>query len=99
MINHCYYANTKKNVEYVIELCACSSYFSLKRYWLDENDAPSELWVGTYRDVKTCVEKAKIDFNYSFNKKEYQMTIKCHCWKNIPASMRNVNEEELDYAE
>lgn len=98
MIKH-YYAKTKKNVEYVIDLCACSSYLNLKRYWLDENNAPSELWVGTYTDVKTCIEKAEIDFGYSFNKKEYQMTVECHCWKKIPVSMRNVNEEELDYAE
>ena len=94
-----YYAKTKKNVEYVIDLCACSSYLNLKRYWHDENDVSSELYVGAYLDAKTCVEKAKIDFKNSFNKKEYQMTIECNCWKNIPASMRNVNEEELEYAE
>ena len=94
------YTKTKKNVEYVIDLLACSSYLNLKRYLLNDEDVPSSsLYVGAYLDVKTCVEKAKTDFNYSFNKEEYQMTIKCHCWKNIPASMRNINEEELDYAE
>lgn len=94
------YAKTKKNVEYVIDLCACYSYLNLKRYLLNDEDVPSSsLYVGAYLDVKTCVEKAKTDFNNSFNKEEYQMTIKCNCWKNIPASMRNINEEELYYAE
>lgn len=99
MIKHYYYAETKKNVEYVIELCACSSYLSLKRYWLDENDVPSELWVGTYRDAKTCVEKAKIDFDYSFNKKEYQMTVECPSLEKYSSFDKNVNEKELYYAE
>ena len=95
----CYYTEEKKNVEYVIDLCGCSSYLSLKRYFLNDEDVPSsELWVGTYLDAKTCVEKAKTDFDNSFNKEEYQMTIECHCWKKIPILMRNVNEEELDYA-
>lgn len=93
-----HYAKTKKKVKYVIELCACFSYLSLKRYWLDDNNGPSTLWVGTYIDAKTCIEKAEIDFSKSFNEKEYRMTIECHCWKKIPVLMRNINEEELDYA-
>lgn len=93
-----YYAKTKKNVAYIIELCICSSYLNLKRYWLNDENVPSYLWVGTYKDAKICVEKAKIDFDNSFDKNEYQMTIECHCWKKIPISMRNINEEVLDYA-
>lgn len=97
-----YYTKTKKNVEYVIELCACFSYLNLKRYLLNDENVPSYLWVGTYIDVKTCVKKAKINFNNSFNEKEYQMTIECDYWKKIPISMRNVNKEVkevLKYAE
>lgn len=93
-----YYTEEKKTVEYVIDLCACSSYLKLKRYCFNDEDVPSSLYIGTYLDAKTCVEKAKTDFDNSFNKQDYQMTIKCHCWKKIPVSMRNVNEEELDYA-
>ena len=94
-----YYTEVKKNVEYVIDLCVCSSYLKLKRYWLDENDVPSELCVGTYTDVKTCVEKAKTDFDNSFNKKEYRMTIKCPLLEEDSSFDENVNEEELYYAE
>ncbi len=100
MIKH--YTKTKKNVEYVIELCACSSYLNLKRYLLDDENVHSFLWVGTFIDAKTCVKKAKIDFNNSFNEKEYQMTIECHCWNKIPILMRNINKEVkevLKYAE
>lgn len=93
-----YYAKTKRKVEYVIELCACSSYLNLRRYWLDENNVPSTLWVWSYTDAKTCIEKAGIDFSKSFDNKKYRMTIECHCWKKIPVLMRNINEEELDYA-
>lgn len=98
MIKH-YYADNKKNVQYVIDLCVCSSYLKLKKYWLDDEDASSSLWVGIYTDVKTCIEKARIDFSKSFNEKEYQMTIECYCWKKIPISMRNIYKKELDYAE
>lgn len=93
-----YYREEKKNVEYVIEICICSLCLQLKRCWLNDEDVPSELWVGAYLDAKTCVEKAKTDFDNSFNKKDYKMTIKCRCWKKIPTSMRNINKEELDYA-
>lgn len=92
----------KKNVRYVIELCICSSYLNLKRYWLDDKydrDIPSYLWIGSYVDAKTCIEKAKTDFKNHFDKEEYQMTVECHCWKNIPIFMRNIDEEELEYAE
>ena len=92
-----YYTEVKKNVVYVIDLCVCSSYLKLKRYWLDENDVPSELCVGTYTDVKTCVEKAENDFNYSFNKK-YQMIVEYPLLEEDSSFDENVNEEELDYA-
>ena len=94
-----YYTEVKKNVVYVIDLCVCSSYLKLKRYWLDENDVPSELCVGTYTDVKTCIEKAKNDFDNSFNKKEYLMTFERQLFEKDSSFDENVNEEELDYAE
>ena len=94
------YAKTKKNVEYVIDLCACYSYLNLKRYLLNDEDVPSSsLYVGAYLDVKTCVEKAKTDFDNSFNKKEYKMTFERQLLEEDSSFDENVNEEELDYAE
>lgn len=92
----------KKNVRYVIELCVCSSYLNLKRYWLDDRydrDISSSLFVGSYVDVKACAEKAKSDFKHFFDKEDYKMTIECHCWNDIPVFMRNIDKEVLDYAE
>ena len=92
-------ANVKKNILGSIFIKGISMVVSFMLVPLTIGYVSSELYVGAYLDAKTCVEKAKIDFDNSFNKKEYQMTIECNCWKNIPAPMRNVNEEELDYAE
>jgi len=90
--------NIKIEITYELELCACRSYINVRKRWFDSK-GPHNVLIGTFPSVRICIDKAKTDFNYHFNRTNYKFATSCNCWKYIPVQMKDTHKEEITYAD